>query len=445
MHIIKFKYAVKVLLIGLLTLNGTYAIDCTQCFADTVTEIVTTKEDGSVCFTLYEDGTLLFTPINEEYRWCSIPDMVMYLEGGEYEDAFQTEYVLYQEWNSGTNLIIEDGITEIGDFAFHHMNIEQAEFSDDVISVGTGAFMQGRMTFLDETVYPQNVGYIPERGFYECKNLTTAHIPTQIKRIGTKAFQNCTALETVTFPEGLLWINERAFEGCTALTAAEIPDSVTQIGTYAFRNCTALTGEINLSSVEVIGSDAFKNCKSITAIDFGNHLNAIPNRCFYECKALENLVIPDAITTIGMSAFSGCSGLKEVTLSSGVQEIGSSSFYNCTSLEKLVVLNPEMVFPAQNCLGTVISDILVIYGYAGSTAEAYAEEKNIPFVALEEPQTGDVNMNGQIGVTDAVMLQKYLLGLQDFTKQKSLLADMDEDGTLSGFDLAILKRRILTD
>lgn len=309
------------------------------------------KQEGNIRYTVYEDGPVLFAPADAAYRWCSIPDMVMYLEGGEDEEYSKTEYILYQEWNSAKTIIVEDGITEIGDFAFHHMHVERAEFSDDVTAIGTGAFMQGYMPFLDETVYPQNVGYIPERGFYECKNLTTAHIPAQIKRIGTKAFQNCTALETVTFPEGLLWINERAFEGCTALTAAELPNSVTQIGDYAFRNCTAL--------------------------------------------------------------------------------------------EKLVVLNPDMEFPVRNCLEGTGSDTLTICGYAGSTAEAYAEEKKIPFVTLEEPQTGDVNLNGRIGVTDAVMLQKYLLGQDPLAERNYALADLTNDGIVDAFDLAVLKHRCL--
>lgn len=312
------------------------------------------SRDGNVCYTMYKDRTVVFAPANEEYRWCSIPDMVMYLEPDQFTGDLQTEYIeelLYQDWNSGTNLIIEDGIDEIGDFAFHHMNIEQAQFSDDVISVGTGAFMQGRMTFLDETMYPQNVEYIPERGFYECKNLTTAQIPAQITKIGTKAFQNCTALETVTFPDGLLWINERAFEGCTALKSVELPYSVTQIGNYAFRNCT--------------------------------------------------------------------------------------------TLEKLVILNPDTEFSAYNCLGETKPTSLTIYGYTGSTAETYAETEGIPFVALEEPQTGDVNLNGQIGVTDAVMLQKYLLGLHSLTQRNSKLADLTSDGIVDAFDLAVLKHKCL--
>ena len=116
------------------------------------------KQEGNIRYTVYEDGPVLFAPADAAYRWCSIPDMVMYLEGGEDEEYSKTEYILYQEWNSAKTIIVEDGITEIGDFAFHHMHVERAEFSDDVTAIGTGAFMQGYMPFLDETVYPQNVG-----------------------------------------------------------------------------------------------------------------------------------------------------------------------------------------------------------------------------------------------------------------------------------------------
>ncbi len=55
---------------------------------------------------------------------------------------------------------------------------------------------------------------------------------------------------------------------------------------------------------------------------------------------------------------------------------------------------------------------------------------------------GDVNMDGEITVLDIVLLQKYLLTLEDFTKEQFTLADLDADQCVDAFDLASLKKDV---
>jgi hypothetical protein len=69
----------------------------------------------------------------------------------------------------------------------------------------------------------------------------------------------------------------------------------------------------------------------------------------------ENVVIPDGVTEIGNRAFYWNTKLKTVIIPDGVTSIGDSAFTGC---EKLTIHAP-----------------------AGSYAEQYAKEKNIPFVA----------------------------------------------------------------
>ncbi len=54
---------------------------------------------------------------------------------------------------------------------------------------------------------------------------------------------------------------------------------------------------------------------------------------------------------------------------------------------------------------------------------------------------GDVNADGVCSVLDAVMLQKFLLGAGTLTDAAA--GELYEDGMLNGFDLCLLKRRIL--
>lgn len=55
---------------------------------------------------------------------------------------------------------------------------------------------------------------------------------------------------------------------------------------------------------------------------------------------------------------------------------------------------------------------------------------------------GDVTDNGILGVTDAVMMQKYLLNAGTMTAPAR--GDLTGDGAVNAFDLAVLKRKLLT-
>ena len=82
---------------------------------------------------------------------------------------------------------------------------------------------------------------------------------------------------------------------------------------------------------------------------------------------------------------------------------------------------------------------LVIYGYAGSTAEQYAADNAIPFVTLAEtPVYGDVNLDGRVDIQDAVLLAKAAAGTVTLSSDAKVNGDCDQDGTISQADAAIL-------
>ncbi len=67
---------------------------------------------------------------------------------------------------------------------------------------------------------------------------------------------------------------------------------------------------------------------------------------------------------------------------------------------------------------------------------------NTEFIALAlETQQGDVNGDGIVSVADAVMLQKWLHCKENLDNPDA--ADMDDDGQIDVFDLALLKRKLV--
>lgn len=69
----------------------------------------------------------------------------------------------------------------------------------------------------------------------------------------------------------------------------------------------------------------------------------------------------------------------------------------------------------------------------------------IPTVLLCSAQSlaGDVNVDGNVGVADIVLLQKYLLGQASLSQEQFENADVCEETGVDVFDLAILKRMVL--
>jgi hypothetical protein len=56
---------------------------------------------------------------------------------------------------------------------------------------------------------------------------------------------------------------------------------------------------------------------------------------------------------------------------------------------------------------------------------------------------GDINSDGSVTITDAVLLQKYLLNTYIFTKEQWELADMTGDGEVNVFDLCVMKNKLI--
>ena len=67
----------------------------------------------------------------------------------------------------------------------------------------------------------------------------------------------------------------------------------------------------------------------------------------------------------------------------------------------------------------------------------------IPVTVEEAPSLGNICMNGETSVLDVILLQKYLLTTIRLTKNQADLADLNQDGVIDVFDLALLKRTLL--
>ena len=274
---------------------------------------------------------------------------------------------------------IPDSVTRIGKNAFYGCeSLKSVTIPDSVTSIAWSAF--GECTNLTSITIPNSVTYIGDYALIDCTSLTSITIPDSVTHIGEGVFRNCTSLTSITIPDSVTDISGDAFGYCTSLTSITIPDSVTSIGGSAFRYCTSLTSITIPDSVTSMGGGAFFNCTNLKNITIPNGVTSIGRYAFYGCESLKNITIPNGVTSICNDAFSNCDKLTSVTIPDSVTRIGDRVFYNCYSLTSVTIGNGVTSIGEYAFSGC---ENLTLQVYAGSYAEEYAKEKEIPYKIID--------------------------------------------------------------
>ena len=80
---------------------------------------------------------------------------------------------------------------------------------------------------------------------------------------------------------------------------------------------------------------------------------------------------------------------------------------------------------------------------SGWISELDSAANHVTYRYRERHDFGDLNQDTILTVSDAVLLQKYLLNESTLTEAQYSLADLNADGTVNGFDLALLRQKLL--
>lgn len=182
---------------------------------------------------------------------------------------------------------IEDGITEIGEFAFARSGLTSVEIPEGVTKIGYGAF-------------------------YHCDSLQEVTIPSTVTKIDAYAFDKTPWIQDVNAASPYKIVGDGiliAYGGTDSVV--NIPDGVKQIGPMVFQDHMGITAVNIPSSVQVIGEGAFMGCKNLKTVNGGTGLVRIEDRAFMDCP-LSNVTIHASVEEIGLGAYSVSGGTDTV-------------------------------------------------------------------------------------------------------------------------------------
>ncbi len=248
-------------------------------------------------------------------------------------------------------VIIEDGVTSVGDYAFYDFsNIVTVTLPNSIAVVGDYAFYN---------CYALNTVYYPGAAVEWNKVSVGSNNKALIDNLIVESnsdrpiFMGGYCGENVTYVlyiDGELSISGSGdmfdykeyysvpwYAKCEKVTKITIGDDVTYIGRNAFRYCQKITRVSIPDSVKSIGDCAFEGCYGLTNIAIGNNTTDIGRFAFYDCRNLKKVIFGNAVTSIGYAAFGGCINLIHIDIPKSVELIDSYAFMCCYNLRSIII------------------------------------------------------------------------------------------------------------
>ncbi|MBQ7838275.1 MAG: leucine-rich repeat protein [Clostridia bacterium] len=202
------------------------------------------------------------------------------------------------EWfdirHSIKSVVIENGVTEIGDYAFYHcVYLENISFPATLESIGENVFLHAGKENPDalEIDLPGSLRSIGKSAFAG-SNIKSITIPGRVTYVGQNAFgntgiesleilsstainnvafANCKNLKTVKIPEGI-WIDGTAFQGCQNVETVYYTGNEESYAAMEF---------LSNPNTNIICADTYYN-QPATPYPVGISIGSTPDKTVYE-------------------------------------------------------------------------------------------------------------------------------------------------------------------
>ncbi|MBR3988649.1 MAG: leucine-rich repeat protein [Clostridia bacterium] len=285
------------------------------------------------------------------------------------------------------SIVIEEGITYIGDWAFYRVCVDEITVPEGVEA--TGIFCFRYSPTLKVLNLPDSLKILDDFAISRNYLLHTVNIGSQLEKVGTAGFNRNPSLKSIILPDSCVSVNQQMsptyadidyssvglMENCTSLKTVKlgkvdripqrtflgadienliVPNTVKSIDEYAFYKCDSLRNVVfeENSLCTFIANNAFLECTSLKSVtggisletmgsyskiktleefDFSDSNKTLLKNQFYQ-TSLKTVRVSENITTIPVSCFNRMSYLERIYLPSSLETIQGSSFNYCVSL-----------------------------------------------------------------------------------------------------------------
>ena len=378
------KYTAVILCLTLLLplLSGTSGVFTIASAAETFTA-------GIYTYTV-TDGNATITEIQP---YDSATELIIPSTLGGYPVTVIDDYAVETLTSNVKDITVSEGITKIGKSAFERLRYAEAIHLPASLTEFSGAAI-GTTVWKNITVAENSAILTVEDGALFSKDKTILYkyissdtsekvyyIPETVKELADYAFYKVDHLESIILPEGIESLGQLALNQCTSLKSVHIPKSVKHIDPLAL----SIKGpDITAFSVDD-DNEYYTEIDGILYTKDKTTLIMTPSG-----KILGDFVVPSFVQEVLYNAFSSSNQLTSVTYHENITEINLTYALTVRNID-IYILNPEAVL--ETILPTLRMSTITLHGYKNSAVEAFAEEHDAIFVAIddeilpEEPST----------------------------------------------------------
>ena len=164
--------------------------------------------------------------------------------------------------------------------------------------------------------------------------LTTVQLPSTLKSIGAYAFAINENLKSIKLPDGLETIEVGAFQACNSLTSVTIPASVKSIQFAAFSASPSdkLSKAYSLMQYNVAADNAYY--KSVDGVLYSKDGLTLVN--YPAARTNTKITVPDGTAKLSDWSFSINANVETIILPASLTDIQMGAFYGCNSLKTIL-------------------------------------------------------------------------------------------------------------